>query len=109
MRNAEMVHFFFMFLAVVLEVYANVLIKQSLGFSRKLHGLAGICCFMAAFGALAQAVKGIDLSVAYALWGGSGILLTILLGQLLFGQRLRAFGWAGALLMVCGMSMLRFA
>ena len=109
MRNAELIHFLFMFLAVILEVAANVFIKYSHGFKRKLHGFAGIFCVMAAFGALSQAVKGIDLSVAYAFWGGSGILLTILSGQFFFGQRLRPYGWLGVLLMIGGMSLLKMS
>lgn len=109
MRNAELIHFVFMFMAVVLEVSANVFIKYSNGFSRKLHGFLGIGCFMAAFGALSQAVKGIDLSIAYAFWGGSGILLTILLGQLIFRQKMKPYGWAGAMLMVAGMTLLKIA
>ena len=109
MRNAELIHFLFMFMAVVLEVAANVFIKYSNGFSRKIHGIAGILCVMAAFGALSQAVKGIDLSIAYAFWGGSGILLTILLGQLIFRQKMRLYGWGGAMLMVTGMTLLKMA
>ncbi|MGQ7159331.1 SMR family transporter, partial [Escherichia coli] len=42
---------------------------------------------LAAFSALSQAVKGIDLSVAYALWGGFGIAATLAAGWILFGQR----------------------
>ena len=50
---------------------------------------------LGAFSALSQAVKGIDLSVAYALWGGFGIAATIAAGWVLFGQRLNNKGWAG--------------
>ncbi len=50
---------------------------------------------LAAFSALSQAVKGIDLSVAYALWGGFGIAATLAAGWILFGQRLNRKGWIG--------------
>ncbi|MDL2314153.1 multidrug/spermidine efflux SMR transporter subunit MdtI [Desulfovibrio sp. OttesenSCG-928-C14] len=109
MRNAELIHYLCMVMAVVLEVSANVFIKNSQGFKRKLHGFAGVFCVMAAFGALSQAVKGIDLSIAYAFWGGSGILLTMFLGQLIFRQKIRPVGWFGALLMVSGLSLLKMA
>lgn len=38
-------------------------------FRRKAYGLLSIAAVLGAFSALSQAVKGIDLSVAYALWG----------------------------------------
>lgn len=40
-------------------------------------------------------MKGIDLSIAYALWGGFGIAATIAAGWIMFGQRLNAKGWIG--------------
>ncbi|MDR2892464.1 MAG: multidrug/spermidine efflux SMR transporter subunit MdtI [Deltaproteobacteria bacterium] len=109
MRNAEFIHFVFMLLAVLTEVAANVFIKYSEGFKRKLHGFTGIFLVLASFSALSQAVKGIDLSIAYAFWGGSGILLTLILGQIIFKQKVRPVGWLGALMMVCGMSLLKMS
>ena len=53
--------------------------------------------------------KGIDLSVAYALWGGFGIAATIAAGWVLFGQRLNNKGWAGVILLVAGMVLIKLA
>lgn len=61
---------------------------------------------LAAFSAL-QAVKGIDLSVAYALWGGFGIAATLAAGWILFGQRLNRKGWIGLVLLLAGMIMVK--
>jgi spermidine export protein MdtI len=63
---------------------------------------------LGAFSALSQAVKGIDLSVAYALWGGFGIA-TIAAGWILFGQRLNHKGWIGVILLVTGMVLIKLA
>ncbi len=49
------------------------LLKLSDGFRRKAYGCGSLLAVLAAFSALSQAVKGIDLSVAYALWGGFGV------------------------------------
>jgi spermidine export protein MdtI len=38
--------------------------------------MMSLAAVLGAFSALSQAVKGIDLSVAYALWGGFGIAAT---------------------------------
>ncbi|CDO14433.1 TPA: multidrug/spermidine efflux SMR transporter subunit MdtJ [Klebsiella pneumoniae] len=58
---------------------------------------------------LAFAVKKIALGVAYALWGGFGIAATIAAGWVLFGQRLNNKGWAGVILLVAGMVLIKLA
>lgn len=95
--------------AIVLEIIANVLLKQADGFRRPLYGILSLLAVLAAFSALSQAVKGIDLSVAYALWGGFGIMATVAAGWILYGQRLTYKGWAGLGLLLIGMVMIKFA
>lgn len=56
-------------------------------FRRKAYGLLSIAAVLGAFSALSQAVKGIDLSVAYALWGFR-YYATLAAGWIMFGQRL---------------------
>ena len=96
-------------LAIVLEVLANLLLKYSDGFLRKGLGFASILSVLAAFTALAQAVQDIELSLAYAIWGGFGILATLAMGWALFGQRLAGRGWLGLALLLVGMSLLKMA
>lgn len=96
-------------LAIVLEVLANLLLKCSDGFRRKGLGVASILCVLAAFTALAQAVQDIELSLAYAIWGGFGILATVAMGWALFGQRLAGRGWLGLALLLVGMGLLKLA
>ena len=92
MAQFEWVHAAWLALAIVLEIVANVFLKFSDGFRRKIFGLLSLAAVLAAFSALSQAVKGIDLSVAYALWGGFGIAATLAAGWILFGQRLNRKG-----------------
>ena len=96
MAQFEWVHAAWLALAIVLEIVANVFLKFSDGFRRKIFGLLSLAAVLAAFSALSQAVKGIDLSVAYALWGG-------------FGQRLNRKGWIGLVLLLAGMIMVKLA
>lgn len=69
MQQFEWIHAAWLAFAIVLEIIANVFLKFSDGFRRKAYGLLSIAAVLGAFSALSQAVKGIDLSVAYALWG----------------------------------------
>lgn len=109
MQQFEWVHAAWLGMAIVLEIIANVFLKFSDGFHRKLYGILSLVAVLAAFSALSQAVKGIDLSVAYALWGGFGIAATLAAGWILFGQRLNHKGWIGVVLLLAGMVMIKLA
>lgn len=109
MQNAGFIHYAFMAAAIVLEVAANVLIKYSDGFRRRRYGLLGIASILMSFTALSQAIKGVDLSIAYALWGGMGIFLTAVSGLLLFRQRLSRLGWLGIASIVFGVLLLKLS
>lgn len=109
MLTADMSHLLWLGVAILLEIAANIFLKYADGFKHPLAGLGSLGCVLLAFSALAQAVKGIDLSVAYALWGGFGIAATVTAGWILFGQRLNARGWAGLSLLLAGMVLIKLA
>lgn len=112
MQQLEWVHIGFLVLATALEIVANIFLKMSDGFRKVWLGLLSLLSLLsvlAAFSALAQAVKGIDLSVAYALWGGFGIVATVAAGWILFGQRLNGKGWLGIMLLLTGMVLIKLA
>jgi len=106
---ADLIHAAWLALAIVLEIAANIFLKYSNGFKKPLYGVLSLASVLLAFSALAQAVKGIDLSEAYAVWGGVGILATGAAGWVLFGQRLNKKGWAGLTLLLAGMILLKLA
>ena len=105
----EWVHALWLAMAIILEIVVNIFLKLSDGFRRKLYGCGSLVAVLAAFSALSQAVKGIDLSVAYALWGGFGIVATLAAGWILFGQRLNGKGWIGLALLLIGMMLIKLA
>ena len=109
MQQFELYHIGFLGLAIVLEIIANIFLKMSDGFRKIWLGLLSLLSVLGAFSALAQAVKGIDLSIAYALWGGFGIAATIAAGWIMFGQRLNAKGWIGLALLLTGMVILKLS
>jgi len=109
MPSFEWIHALWLLLAIVLEIVANILLKHSDGFRRFGYGVLSLCAVLAAFSSLAQAVKGIELSVAYALWGGFGIMATVAAGWILFGQRLNRKGWIGLVLLLAGMVLIKLA
>lgn len=109
MQQLEFYHIAFLILAVILEIIANILLKMSDGFRRVWLGILSLLSVLGAFSALAQAVKGIELSVAYALWGGFGIAATVAASWILFNQRLNYKGWIGLILLLAGMVMIKLS
>ena len=94
--------YLWLLLAVLLELAGTYMLKLSNGLAHRGRGLAGILLVMAAFGALAQAIKGMDLWVAYAVWGGVGLVATAIIGALAFGQRIAPSGWVGITMVLAG-------
>lgn len=92
--------------SALLDIGANLLLARSEGFKRRIMGLGALVMVGLAFVVLSFAVRGLDLAVAYAMWGSFGILGTSLGGWLLFGQRIKACGWAGMVLLIGGMVLL---
>lgn len=109
MATFNWLHLGWLLLAVVLEIVANIFLKYANGFRQPLYGLLSLAGVLAAFSALAQAVKGIDLAVAYALWGGFGLVATVAAGWILFDQRLSRRGWCGVAVLLAGMVLIKFA
>ncbi len=96
-------------LAAGLEVYANILLAKSDGFVRKTYALGALVFVALAFTCLAFAVQGMDLAIAYALWGGIGVVGTGIGGAVLFGQRLKPVAWLGMAMLIAGMAILQLA
>lgn len=105
----EPMHLFYLAIAIILEIAANVLMKLSHGFSHKMPAFAAIGCVLAAFTALSFAIRGIQLSVAYGIWGGVGLIATALCGITMFNEHLRASGWLGMLLIMGGVFLIKSA
>ncbi|MGI5992940.1 MAG: DMT family transporter [Methanosarcina sp.] len=72
--------YYLLLLAIVFEVSGTTCMKLSLGFSRLLPSILifvfyGICFFF-----FTLALKGIDVSIAYAIWAGLGTALITVVG-----------------------------
>lgn len=93
--TAPSIYFLFAVLAGVLDVAANLASSKSNGFARRGWGVLSILLVLAASAMLVEAIKGMELAVAYAVLGATGIFGTAISARLLFGQRLKPIGWIG--------------
>ena len=85
------------------------MLAKSNGFRNRLYGILSLLFVGLAFYALSLAVREMDLAVAYAMWGGFGILGTSLGGWALFGQKLKPCAWLGIVLLIGGMTVLKLS
>ena len=96
-------------IAALLDILANLMLAKSEGFRRRFMGFASLLMVGLALYALSIAVRDMDLAVAYAMWGGFGILGTSIGGWLLLGQRLKPCAWLGLVLLIGGMTVLKLS
>lgn len=93
--------------SVGLDLVACYCIKRSKGFKKAMWGTAGLISIVSAFVLLSFVVKHIPLGIAYSVWGGLGVLGTVILDRLLFGSRIGRQGMAGVACIVVGIVALQ--
>jgi small multidrug resistance pump len=94
--------YLYLAVAVVSEVAATTSLKESRGFTRLFPSLIVIAGYGLSFCLLSQTLKFLPVGVVYAIWAGAGIVLTAVLGLILFNQRLDRPAVAGMILIVLG-------
>ena len=75
-----------LFLAIVLEVAGTTCMKLSAGFSKLVPSVLVFVCYGLSFTAFIYLLKWINLSFAYAIWAGLGVLLIGAIGILYFKE-----------------------
>ncbi|MEO9340162.1 multidrug efflux SMR transporter [Mesorhizobium sp. SB112] len=100
--NPALVAYGALALAIVCEVTGSSLLQKSEQFSRLWPTVAMAVCFGASLFFLSQALKIIPLGVAYAIWGGLGIVLTALISVFVFRFTLDGAALIGIALIVSG-------
>jgi multidrug transporter EmrE-like cation transporter len=76
----------FLMLAIGSEIFATSCLKLSNGFSRSDYALATLIGYPTAFFFFGLSLKEIDVSIAYAIWSGIGVVGTSILGAVVFQE-----------------------
>jgi len=92
----------FLTLAIVLEVCGTTCMKFSEGFSRLIPSILIFIFYGFSFAAFTLALKHIDLSFAYAVWAGLGVLLISTIGILYFKEPISALKIVSMIFIVAG-------
>ena len=88
--------------AIVCEVAATGFLNKSEQFGKLTPTLISLGLYGVSFYLLAQALRTLPLGVAYAIWGGLGIVLTAIVSFVVFKQRLDWIAMVGIGFIVVG-------
>ncbi len=75
-------------LAILLEIVGTGLLKLSQGFQRVGIGGLSMLAYGVCFFFLSLSLRVIPVGAAYAIWAGVGTALIVLVGVLLFGEKM---------------------
>lgn len=88
--------------SVSLDLLACYCVKRSKGFRKIVWGAAGLLSIIAAFVLLSFVIRDIPLGIAYSVWGGLGVLGTVMIDRMLFNSRLGTQGIIGVAFIIIG-------
>ena len=91
-----------LFFAVLSEVIATTSLKFSEGFTKLVPSIIVVLGYGLSFYLLSMTLKVMPIGIAYALWSGIGITLTVLLGTILWNESLDWARITGIILIIMG-------
>ena len=95
-------HWLYLTLAIVLEVCGTTCMKLSEGFSKLTPSILLFIFYGLSFAAFVFALKRVDVSIAYALWAGLGVLLIGTIGILYFKEPVSVLKIVSMVLIIAG-------
>lgn len=84
--NPVLIGYGFLMLAIIFEVLGTTFLVKSEQFTRLVPTLLTAVLYVCSFYFLTQTLRTIPLGIAYAIWGGIGIVLTAIVGLVVFKQ-----------------------
>lgn len=100
--------YLYLALAIIFEVIGSSFMKASDGFTKWLPATIVAIAYLTCFYFLSLTLKSIPLGLAYAIWGGLGIVLTAIISVLIFKQPLDLPAIIGIILIVSGVFVMNF-
>lgn len=100
---------FYLALAIVLEVTGTTCMKLSQGFTRPLPSVLVFVLYIVSFSFMILALKKMELGVVYAIWAGLGTALIALIGIVWFQESASLLKIVSILFIVLGVVGLRLS
>ncbi len=94
--------FIILFFAILSEVIGTVALKLSNGFTKPIPSIVVVIGYGASFYLLSLALKAMPIGVAYAIWSGVGLILTVIAGMVIWRETLDWARVVGIALIIVG-------
>lgn len=101
------VSYVFLVLAIIAEVCGTTFLQKSEQFTRPVPSILTAFSYLVTFYFLSQSLKTIPLGIAYGIWGSFGIVLTAIIGFLVFKQKMDLPAMIGIGMMVGGVIVIQ--
>ncbi|WP_106769843.1 DMT family transporter [Paenibacillus faecalis] len=95
-------HWIYLTLAILFEIAGTTSMKLSEGFTRLVPSILLVLFYLGSLAFLTLTLKKIDVSVAYAIWSGMGIVLIAIIGFFYFNEQFSFVKLFAILLIVIG-------
>ncbi len=101
-----MVGYIYLAAAIIFEIIATTLLKFSDGLQHILPTVFAVLGYVGCYFCFAKCLKSINLGVAYATWSAVGIIVSAILGAMLFSEAVPPRGIAGIALLIAGVVLI---
>lgn len=98
--------YIFLAAAILFEVAATLMLKESNGWVKWQWGMGSIFCYSLAGGLLAFCLKYMSVGIAYTIWAGAGIALVCIASVVLWNQRFDLPALAGIVTIAIGVGLI---
>ena len=102
-------YWFYLAMAILLEVMGTTCMKLSEGFTRTIPSVLVFVLYMVSFAFMILALKKMELGVVYAIWAGLGTALIAIIGIVWFQESMSLLKIASILFIVLGVVGLRLS
>lgn len=93
--------------AIAFEIAGTTFLQRSEQFTKAVPTLSMMAFYAAAFFLLSLALRALPLGIAYAIWSGVGVVLTAIIGVMVFKQSLDLPAMAGIAMIVGGVVIIQ--
>lgn len=100
--------YLFLGAAILLEFLGTTCMKLSDGFSNKIFAIGTLVCYGVCFYFFALSLKTVNLNIAYATWGGMGVVLAAVVAHFYFHETISTLGVVGIAFVVIGVVLCNF-
>ena len=94
--------YLFLALGIMTEIFGTTMLKLSSGFTKPLPVVGGVLGFGFALYFLALSFKTIPLGIAYATWAGVGTAGAVIIGIIVWKEKVNVIGVIGIVLIIVG-------